>query len=61
MLNSLALTLVCTLVAQAGDLTPSPTSLRREGFQSDFPALAVDVQGTPWIAYIERKGMLVQG
>lgn len=56
MLNSLALTLVCTLVAQTGDLTPSPASLRREGFQSDFPALAVDPKGTPWVAYVQWDG-----
>ena len=39
-------------LAQEPSLTPKPLILREEGVQSDFPALAIDSQGTPWVAYV---------
>lgn len=42
--------------AAAADLTPNPLILRTEGIQSDFPALALDAKGVPWIAYVAWDG-----
>lgn len=42
--------------AEPINLTPDPLTLRREEHQSDFPALAVDSRGTPWMAYVEWDG-----
>lgn len=56
MFNALALVVSCNLLCQAPDLTPDPATLRREGIQSDFPSLAVDGSGTPWVAYVEWDG-----
>lgn len=39
-------------LAQEPNLTPKPMIFREEGVQSDFPALAVDAQGAPWVAYV---------
>ena len=56
MLHSLSLLLACSFVGQAIDLTPNSIALRRDGYQADFPALAIDSKGTPWIAYVEWDG-----
>ena len=48
---TLALALLKT-IAPAQELTPKPLILREEGVQSDFPALALDSSGTPWVAYV---------
>ncbi len=40
----------------AADLAPSPRIIRTDGIQSDFPALALDAKGTPWIAYVAWDG-----
>jgi hypothetical protein len=56
MLRTLAILVTCCAVAEAADLTPNPLVLRRPEFQSDFPALAVDSHGTPWIAYVQWDG-----
>lgn len=58
MLTAVSLLVACSLAqpSEAIDLTPNMVALRREGHQSDFPALAVDSRGTPWIAYVEWDG-----
>lgn len=56
MLKTLSLLVACTLGAESVDLTPSVQALRRADHQSDFPALAVDSAGTPWVAYVEWDG-----
>ncbi len=38
--------------ALAQELLPKPFLLREDGAQSDFPALALDSNGTPWVAYV---------
>ena len=50
-----ALALLC-VSACAEDLTPNPLSLHTEGVQSDFPALALDGKGRPWIAFVAWDG-----
>ena len=50
-----ALALLCAN-AQAQDLTPNPLVLRADGIQSDFPAMALDAKGEPWIAYVAWDG-----
>lgn len=52
MIRSLALILVFASAALSQELTPKPLILREEGVQSDFPALTVDAQGTPWVSYV---------
>ena len=42
--------------AHAQNLAPNPSVLRTEGIQSDFPALALDAKGQPWIAYVGWDG-----
>ena len=42
--------------ATAQELIPNPLILRAEGTQSDFPALAIDAAGTPWVAYVAWDG-----
>lgn len=44
--------LLVASICLAQDLTPKPLILRENGTQSDFPALAVDSQGVPWIACV---------
>ena len=44
------------VVAPAQNLTPAPLILRTEGVQSDFPALALDGKGQPWIAFVAWDG-----
>lgn len=56
MLNTSTLLVLCGLVIQQADVTSSTQALRRDGVQSDFPALAVDAQSTPWVAYVEWDG-----
>lgn len=56
MLKTLSLLVACSLGAESVDLTPNTQSLRRADHQSDFPALAVDSAGTPWVAYVEWDG-----
>ena len=43
-------------MAPAQDLTPHSHILRAERTQSDFPALALDAQGQPWVAYVAWDG-----
>ena len=38
------------------NLTPSPAVFRTQGVQSDFPALALDANGAPWIAFVAWDG-----
>ena len=52
MMKPFALLLAVTSAAFAQDLAPKPLILREEGVQSDFPALALDSQGVPWVAYV---------
>lgn len=52
MIRSVALFFALGAIAFAQDLTPKPAVLREEGVQSDFPALALDAAGTPWVAYV---------
>ncbi|MDO8544109.1 MAG: hypothetical protein Q7S40_27015 [Opitutaceae bacterium] len=52
MIRFVALLLALSAAALAQDLTPKPIVLREEGVQSDFPALALDAAGTPWVAYV---------
>lgn len=35
---------------------PAPISLRPAGMQTDFPAVAVDARGTPWLVAVEWNG-----
>lgn len=51
MLKSIALLIVLCSAAFAQELAPKPLVLREDGVQSDFPALTLDSQGTPWVAY----------
>lgn len=44
-----------TATDQAAVLSP-PVSWRAEGRQTDFPALAIDAQGTTWIVAVEWNG-----
>jgi len=44
------------ITAVAQSLTPAQLILRTDGMQSDFPAIALDGKGTPWIAYIAWDG-----
>ena len=55
-LKTFSLVIALCVVAEAADLTPHLLTLRRPEFQSDFPSLAIDSQGTPWIAYVEWDG-----
>lgn len=55
MLKTLSLLVACSLAAPV-DLTPQKQVLRTDGLQSDFAVLAVDADGTPWIAYVEWDG-----
>ena len=55
MLKVLASLLVVSC-ALAQDLLPSPLKLREEGVQSDFPALALDGNNQPWVAYVAWDG-----
>lgn len=52
MVKHIALVLAFTSAVLAQELTPKPLVLREEGVQSDFPALALDSNGTPWVAYL---------
>ena len=56
MLNIVSLILACLLPAEPGDLMPHPIVLRHQAIQTDFPALSVDAQGVPWVAYVEWDG-----
>src|SRR5256885_1733738 len=56
MLYAATFAVALSVVGQAVDLTPNVATLRRGGVQSDFPALAVDSAGTPWVAYVEWNG-----
>ncbi len=56
MLKTLSLLAACCCAAGPVDLTPHPLTLRPAEFQSDFPALAIDSHGTPWIAYVQWDG-----
>ena len=58
MLRFVLLLIACGLVTASADLTPEPLTLRRPGFQSDFPVLAIDSHSTKWIAYVEWDGIL---
>lgn len=51
----LALALLTTTLP-AQDLTPKIDVLRQPNLQSDFPALAIDAQGQPTLAYIQWDG-----
>lgn len=53
MLKLLLLLFAFCAATEAADLTPEPVVLRHPGYQSDFPSLALDSHGTPWIAYVE--------
>ena len=55
MLKTLALFCVASCAVGA-DLLPTPMKLREEGVQSDFPALALDGQSQPWVAYVAWDG-----
>jgi hypothetical protein len=52
MMKPVALLLAVASAAFAQELTPKPLILREEGVQSDFPALALDSKGVPWVAYV---------
>lgn len=52
MIRTAAFAIALSAIAPAQDLTPQPVILREEGVQSDFPALALDANGTPWVAYV---------
>ncbi|MSU49399.1 MAG: hypothetical protein EXS37_09990 [Opitutus sp.] len=52
MIRSLAILIALIAVALAQDLTPKSAVLRADGVQSDFPALTLDANGTPWVAYV---------
>ena len=52
MLKPIAIFLALVSATLAQELAPKPLILREEGVQSDFPALAVDANGTPWVAYV---------
>ena len=56
MLKTASLLIACCFAAEPADLTPNLVALRRAEHQSDFPGLAVDTHGTPWIAYVEWDG-----
>ncbi len=56
MIKPIALVISLVSGAFAQDLTPKPLVLREEGVQSDFPALALDSSGAPWIAYVGWDG-----
>jgi hypothetical protein len=55
MFRYLSLLLLCSSLT-AQDLLPKVEVLRKEGRQSDFPALCVDAKGQPWLAYVEWDG-----
>ena len=48
--------LITVSAVTAQDLLPVQIKLRTDGTQSDFPSLAVDDQGKPWVAYIVWDG-----
>ena len=52
MIKHIALVIAFTSAVLSEELTPKPLILREEGVQSDFPALALDSNGTPWVAYV---------
>ena len=57
--NSAIFTLALVLLrvaAVAQDMTPQPLVFTTENVQSDFPALALDSKGRPWIAYVAWDG-----
>jgi hypothetical protein len=54
-LLALAASPFCRL-APAQELIAASHPLRVEGTQSDFPALALDAQGRPWVAYVAWDG-----
>ena len=56
MLKTISLLIACCFVTESADLTPHPLVLRHQQHQSDFPALTVDSQGTPWVAYVNWDG-----
>ena len=56
MLKILATLLILATTAIAQELLPSPVKLREEGVQSDFPGLALDAKGIPWVAYVAWDG-----
>ncbi len=56
MFNLVVLVLTIGIANEANQLVPEIASLRHREHQSDFPAMAVDSRGTPWVAYVEWDG-----
>ena len=56
MLKAISLLTAFLLSVEPGDLMPNPIALRHQESQADFPALTVDAQGIPWVAYVEWDG-----
>lgn len=56
MLRPACLLALLTSVAFAQDLLQQTQVLRKEGMQSDFPAMCADGDGKPWVAYVQWDG-----